>query len=467
MKIARKLIIVNAFDILLIVVTGLFAYHNLNAVLTKLRFMEIADDLNASFLEMRLSEKNFFLYGDKTAFLDIHNKLEYSKATISSAGEDIIRATGKKNFEQLEASFKDYEKAIRDAEVGNPKDTDVQARVRELGQKLREFSSEVTHLERSKLNGIISGSRLGLFSSLCLILLSAFGVSQLISRKVLQSLQEIEKVALFISRGNFSKVESEIPPDELGSVMKAINSMSDELKNREDIILQSKKLASIGILTAGVAHELGNPLNNISLLAQGYQELYDNLNREERMDFMNNIMGETDRIRDIVKNLLDFAKPKELNLKRVNINDTIRKSLKLVQNMTCVYNIDTVFQSHEGLPPVLLDEHQIIEVFINLLTNAIQAGNPGDTINIVSRLTDNDRYVEVEVSDKGRGIAPELLPYVFDPFFTTKDLEGTGLGLFVTYGIIKNHGGNIFVKSELGEGTCFTIQLPVSVDGEG
>ncbi|GLI34110.1 ATP-binding protein [Desulforhabdus amnigena] len=467
MKIVHKLILVNVFDVLLIAVTGFFAFHNLNLVLTKLRFMEIADDLNASFLEMRLSEKNFFLYEDKSALPDIHNKLDESGATIDFAKEDIVRAIGESNFARLETSFKDYARAIKNAEAENPKNGEVQARVRELGQKLREFSSRLTRLERSKLNEIVSGSRTGLFSSLCLILLSAFGVSQLISRKVLHSLKDIEKVARFISEGNFSKVESDIPPDELGSVMRAINSMSDELKNREEMIVQSKKLASIGILTAGVAHELGNPLNNISMLAQAYVELYDNLSREDRIDFMNKVEEETERIKEIVKNLLDFAKPKELHLKAVGINDTIKKSLKLVHNMICVCNIEVQPLLQDGLPPVMIDEHQILEVLINLITNAIQAGSPRDTVTITSSLSNDRGSVEIEVRDRGKGISSELLPYVFDPFFTTKGADGTGLGLFVSYGIIKNHGGNLMVSSELGKGTCFTIQLPAHNDMKG
>ena len=462
MKIVHKLVLANVFDILLIALTGFFAYHNLDLVLTKLRFMEIADDLNASFLEMRLSEKNFFLYADKSALPGIQKKLEESRGTITSEREDIVRATGEKNFDLLEASFQAYAKAIEEAQGGDPGNRELQARIRELGQKLDVLSSEITHSERNKLNEIISGSRTGLFSSLILILLSAVSVSRLISHEVLKSLKDIEKVAESISDGNFGNIGSTEREDELGSVMKALNSMSEELKNREEIIIQSKKLASIGILTAGVAHELGNPLNNISMMAQAYVELYDNLGKEERIDFMQKIEEETERIREIVKNLLDFAKPKQLNLKRVQINDIIHKSIKLVHNMTCVCNVEAKVDLEEHLPPVQVDEHQILEVFINLITNAIQATPSGGLLTVTSRMGEDGCSVELEVMDAGKGISPELLPYVFDPFFTTKGSEGTGLGLFVSYGIIKNHKGTIRVASELGKGTRFTIKLPLS-----
>ncbi len=460
LKIVHKLILISVFDILLVALTGFFAYRNLDLVVSKLRFMEIADDLNASFLEMRLSEKNFFLYADKTALPEIDKKLEQSRASINLARDAIVRATGQNNFDQLVTSLDQYARAIRGARGLDPGRQEVQSRIRELGQKLRDVSSQITHLERNNLNELVSDSRTGLFSSLLLIACSAIGI-RLISYRVLHYLKDIELVAQSISEGNFSKVETEARDDELGSVIKAINSMSEELRSREEIVLQSKKLASIGILTAGVAHELGNPLNNISMLSQAYVELYDTLSREDRIDFMNKVEEESQRIKEIVKNLLDFAKPKEPDLKEADINHIINKGIRLVHNMTCVCNVEAQIFLQDGLPSVLVDEHQVLEVLVNLLTNGIQALPPGGKLFVASRLGEGGRCVEIEVVDFGKGIPHELLPYVFDPFFTTKGSNGTGLGLFVSYGIIKNHKGNISVSSDPENGTCFRIELPV------
>jgi two-component system, NtrC family, sensor kinase len=236
--------------------------------------------------------------------------------------------------------------------------------------------------------------------------------------------------------------------------------MSEDLKKHEELIIQSKKLASIGILTAGVAHELGNPLNNISMMAQAYAELYDDLSREDRLDYMKKVDEETERIKDIVKNLLDFSKPKKPNRNEARINDVVQKSLKLVHNMISISNIEINIRLADGLPAVFIDINQIQEVLINLITNAIQAASSGDELRISTRLGADADHVEIEVRDTGKGIPPEFLPHVFDPFFTTKEASGTGLGLFVSYGIIQNHQGNIRVHSELGAGTCFTIELP-------
>jgi signal transduction histidine kinase len=249
--------------------------------------------------------------------------------------------------------------------------------------------------------------------------------------------------------------------------MKAINSMSTELKNREEIITQSKKLESLGILTAGVAHELGNPLNNIAMIAQTYAEVYDSLNREDRIDYMNKVEEETDRIKEIVKNLLDFSRPKKPVLKEAEINSVIKKTLKFVQNMLHICCIEVRLVLQEGLPHVYIDEPEIQEVFVNLITNAIHAMSPRCELSITTRLADDEAYVAIDVEDTGRGIPPEALPYIFDPFFTTKGVEGTGLGLSVSYGIVKSHQGRIQVRSEVGVGTTFTVELPVYKEREG
>jgi two-component system, NtrC family, sensor kinase len=484
MKIVHKIILANTFNILLIAFTGFLTYENLNLILTKLKYVEIADDLNASFLEMRLSEKNYFLYKDASALGDIQNKLNQSKAAMASAKDAIVRAIGARSYQQLESSTHAYLQAINSADGKSSVPDELQSHIREAGQKLREFSDHITKLERTNVNRIIAESRTGLFTSLFLILFSALGVSQLISGRILASLKHIEKVAHAISEGKFDEVKTRIqaetqgpvmntlskmkwfsffqsnPSDELGSVMKVINSMSDELIKHEELIIQSKKLASIGILTAGVAHELGNPLNNISMIAQTYAELYDDLSRDERLEYMNKVDEETDRIKEIVKNLLDFSKPKKANRREAHINEVVQKSLKLVQNMINISNIEITIRLAEGLPAVFIDINQIQEVLINLITNAIQAANSGDELCISTRYGVDTDHIEIEVKDTGKGIPPEFLPHVFDPFFTTKETSGTGLGLFVSYGIIQNHHGSIRVQSELGAGTCFTIELP-------
>ncbi|MFA6498696.1 MAG: ATP-binding protein, partial [Desulfurivibrionaceae bacterium] len=292
------------------------------------------------------------------------------------------------------------------------------------------------------------------------VVLFAFLFSNLIVRNIGQSLRKVVNLTRAISRGNYRKIEEKPSSDEIGAVISAINSMAEELQKREKEIVQSKRLASIGILVAGVAHELNNPLNNISMLAQTYAEVYDGLRKEERISFMERVDGETERLRVIIHNLLDYAKPKEQHLAKADTNQVIQKILSLVQNMLDISNIKIKLTLAEDLPDIYIDEHQIQQVLVNMATNAIQAMDKGGELRIASRyLSDNDEIV-IEIGDNGKGIAPEFLDHIFDPFFTTKEESGTGLGLWVSYGIIKNHQGNIRVASQVGVGTTFTITLP-------
>jgi two-component system NtrC family sensor kinase len=148
------------------------------------------------------------------------------------------------------------------------------------------------------------------------------------------------------------------------------------------------------------------------------------------------------------------------------MNEVIRTSLRLVQNMLDVSNIEAVLYLAEGLPPVLIDKPQIQQVLVNLITNAIQAMSSGGRLNISTRIGKEPDTVEASILDTGKGIPQEFMPHIFDPFFSTKEEGGTGLGLWVSYGIIKNHKGNIFAESKIGSGTVFTVQLPVYGKGE-
>ncbi|MFO0751702.1 MAG: ATP-binding protein [Thermodesulfovibrionales bacterium] len=461
MKIESKIILSTTFNIGLLLLVGVFAIQNLNLMLTKLRFVEIADDLNASFLEMRLSEKNYFLYRDETALADIREKIESTLQSIDLAHKDITRAVGEENLATLKTYLGNYGKIVGEVRSSPPGDMRLESRFRAEGKKLREFSRTIARLERKGVNDIISRSKNALLYSFLAILFTAILVSHFLSQKILRSLRGIERQAQSISQGNFEKIGGVIPNDEFGTVMTAINSMAEELQNREEELIQSRKLASLGILTAGVAHELTNPLNNISMVAQNYRELYDSLSRETRLSLMSTVEGEAQRIEEIVKNLLDFSRPKDTKREPRDINDTVRNALTLMQNTLHISNIGVELQLVSGLPPVLIDEHQIQQVLVNLMVNAVQAMEPGGSLFIGTGPGRSGDAVRIEVRDTGKGIPAEFLPHIFDPFFSTKGVGGTGLGLSVSYGIIKNHKGTIKAESTVGSGTTFFIELPV------
>ncbi len=460
MKIEYKIYLSNAIHILLLVLIGIFALQNLNQILTKFRFTVIAEGLNATFLEMRLAEKNYFLYGDAEALANIKGKIDQTSETLQQVRQDITRAVGAEKYNRLQGYLKGYGQLIASLDKSRLRDPVAQQKLREAGQNLKTFSENITALESDSIGAIIVHSKNILLYSFWAVVLFAFLFSYLIVHNIGFSLRKIVELTRSISKGNYEKIAEKPSNDEMGAVISAINAMAEELQKREKEIVQSKRLASIGVLVAGVAHDLNNPLNNISMIAQTYAEVYDSLSREERIGFMERVDEETERLRVIIRNLLDYAKPKEQHLARAVTNMVIQKILALVQNMLDISNIQTRLALADNLPDIYIDEHQIQQVLVNIVTNAIQAMDKGGELRIVSRYLPAQDDIEIEIGDNGKGIAPEFLDHIFDPFFTTKEESGTGLGLWVSYGIIKNHQGNIRVASEVGVGTTFTITLP-------
>ncbi len=467
MKLVHKIVLGNVLGIITIALVAAFSYHEFVRLQAKLRFVEISDNLNSCFLEMRLSEKNYFLYHDPAALAVLRDRLEQSRRLIERMRRNIVLAVGEEDYRRLNVMLDRYETEILQIGTAGHSDQMQEARIREAGQELRVFSKRIIDMEKEQVNRIISSSIKVLFYFFSMVLLVAITSTYLFFSKMFRSLRRIEKVANSISSGNFKKIEEEEMPDnELGSVMRAINSMCEELETRHEQLIQAKKLSSLGILTAGVAHELGNPLNNICMVAQTYLALSDKLGEETRREYMETVLSECDRIKNIVQSLLDFSRAKETEFKVSDMNGVISKSIKLVQNMLHVADIDTRLELQEGLPPVLMDENKIQSVLVNLVTNAIQAMPSGGTLTVRTSFREGEDHMTIEVEDTGKGIPEEFLPHIFDPFFSTKGTKGTGLGLSISYGIIKNHDGRIHVRSKVGEGTTFTIELPVHATGE-
>lgn len=230
-----------------------------------------------------------------------------------------------------------------------------------------------------------------------------------------------------------------------------------QLKKVEERLLLTERLTSLGELSAGVAHELRNPLAGIKINTQVLLRKKD-LSEMERKLLQSSLEG-IGKIQKIVEDMLHFAKPKAAHFKEEKINEVVESSLTIFQDKLKKGNISLIFQKGEGLPNVWIDAHQIQQVLINLMLNAIQAMEKGGTLTLKTFLGDVHR-VGIEVRDTGIGIPQSHLKKIFDPFFTTKS-EGTGLGLSITLKILENHGATIDVESQEGKGSVFTIYFPV------
>jgi two-component system NtrC family sensor kinase len=229
-------------------------------------------------------------------------------------------------------------------------------------------------------------------------------------------------------------------------------------------IMESERLALIGQLSANVAHELNNPLQGIVTFSHLLIE--DTVCEGPQKAFVEKIVGQANRCRDIIRGLLDFSRQRAPDKTLCDINNVVRECLALVENQALFHNIVIDRELQPDLPMAVIDPSQIERVFINLIINAAEAMNDNGHLSIKTRSNSNREIIEIDFEDNGQGISEENLNKIFDPFFTTKDVgHGTGLGLAISYGIIKSHNGSISVKSGVGTGTTFTVKIPVKSNG--
>ncbi len=234
-----------------------------------------------------------------------------------------------------------------------------------------------------------------------------------------------------------------------------------DLKKTQLQLLQSEKMASLGRLAAGVAHQLNNPLGGIILftsLIMEEEKLDESVNKD-----LQRIMKDAERCRDTVKELLEFSRQSSQEMIFHNINKALLRTLFLLEGQTLFHNIEIETDFSDSLPPVKVDIQQLNHVFMNIILNAAQAMKGNGKLILHSSFVPNTNNIKIVISDTGPGIPQENLQNIFEPFFTTKeDEEGTGLGLSLAYNIIENHGGKISVSSDMNVGTTFTIVIPVN-----
>jgi len=246
------------------------------------------------------------------------------------------------------------------------------------------------------------------------------------------------------------------------------NRMRDSDIKRQQLYLKaenSNKLASIGRLAAGVAHEINNPLAIINQKAGLVQDLMgfsdDFENKAVMAEAIDGIQSSVDRCKTITHRLLGFARQTDVKAERINVNKTLREVVDFLAKEATYNQIKIGFDLNEEMEDIWSDRGPLQQVFLNITNNAIDAIGHGGTIVLTSKQI-NPKTVEVTIGDDGPGMPPEVLKHIFEPFFTTKETgKGTGLGLSITYGLVKKLGGSISVKSKIGKGTIFRITLPI------
>jgi len=462
LNIRQKVILGLSAGILAIGFIGAISYHYLRVIELKQDFVEIADDLRNITLELRRYEKNYLLYGSAEDLKENQHYIQLGLDILGKLDPDIKSLEGAPQVNLLRQEFLGYQKIMAQMSSlgeGQAKSHELEEQLREHGKRLVELSHQLAAFERQKILKIIQRLKTQLLTAIGIFMVLGGFLVFIVSRKILQPLKTIEKTTRRIALGNFTPLPVMETRDETQRVVEAFNRMVQELEKRQDQLLQAKKLSSLGVLTSGVAHQLNNPLNNISTSCQILLEELDSNDRVFFKKMLTNVEQEVDRARDIVKGLLEFARAKDFTLKATPLKGVVDRAIRLISSQVPA-GVEIVEEVPEDLV-LQLDAQRMQEALLNLFMNGIQAidKQPGQ-IKVEAGLDQANQQAVITVADTGAGISKEVLGRIFDPFFTTKDVAGTGLGLSIVYGIVQKHYGTITAESTEEEGTRFIIRLP-------
>lgn len=331
-------------------------------------------------------------------------------------------------------------------------------------------------LSTKRLRDTKAGSIRTLVISEGFIVLLIFLLSYAVAQRITNPIKKLKMSAEKIASGNLSQEVKIDSNDEIGELAQSFNKMAKELsfqKTLQEKLFQSTKMASIGELALGVAHEINNPLTSVAAFSESLLDRIKDSNFIFRSHpdlavlpkYLEIIHQEAFRAKKIIKDLLDFAKQGEFELKPNDVNLIINKVIILVKHQAKLQNIDIKLSLSDKLPKIMADENRLQQVFLNLVNNAFDAMPSGGILNITSKLRMSEDIpigIEIIFSDTGEGIKEKIKDMIFDPFFTSKPKgKGLGLGLSITYAIIDQHFGHIEVESTQEVGTTFTVVLPI------
>ncbi len=315
--------------------------------------------------------------------------------------------------------------------------------------------------ERVSLDTTVRLAEAGPLVLLGLQLLLFAGIVVAFAKALVEPIRRFGEYTARIAAGDYSFIApARGYRDEFSDLALAVNTMLGELQAQQDRLVKGAKLAAVGTLTSGIAHELNNPLNNVAITAETLMEELRTLSDDEKWRLLQDIYFENERASEIVRSLLDFTRQEKSEAGAVDLAEVIGSTLRLAQNEMNLNNVSFSCELPPDLPRVRGTANQLRQVLLNVLLNAIQAMPRGGRV-WVSAGTPEAGRVCVEVRDEGEGIPPEVLPRIFDPFFTTKEPgRGTGLGLSVSLAIVRTFGGDLQVTSEAGKGTTVHACLP-------
>ena len=462
LRIALGIISAFILNSALIIAAVLFISH----ITKQQKLLEHASNFEFEIQEARRFEKNYFLYG--TNLYDALNKAQDAQNLLQNSESEMRQIIGNDSYEDMAHNLARYMESLEklravddtDNETAETTKLSIESELRNYGAAIIANASNPIEQERLRIQTWLQSSWIIAVSALVFTLLLEIFIVRFIAKQIIRPFNRFEKYTMRIADGDFSLITPKRRyRDEFTNLAIALNRMLSELKKREEQLIQSRKLAAVGNLTAGIAHELNNPLNNISLTTEALIDEYDEYDKTTKLKMLQDIYSQVERASKTVANLLDFTHRDKEAFEQVSIKNVLERTIKLIANEIKLSNVQLDMHFDDNLPPIMGNQDNLQQVFLNLCLNALQAMPDGGTLT--ARAYAENESIKVIIRDTGIGIPKENINSIFDPFFTTKEIgKGTGLGLSVSYGIVKKHQGTISVESEVGKGASFTIELP-------
>ena len=435
-------------------------------------------DFREATLEMRRDEKNLFLYRDYANLDQLLIQIDTTRQALGDSRATLVAIGGEATVRRLETVLQRYRTELeRYPYLGQAEQAAARGVIRDLGHELTEASGELSRGERQLLAGATRQAALLLLLAFVGVVILGLAGGLFLVRRVVRPLRELEAGLRAIDEGHARDLPMPAGDQEIQSFVAAFNAMLKHMRRQQDQAKRNEKAAALGVLVSGVAHELNNPLSNISTSAQLLLEEGAAGDPELKGQWLTQIDSETERARRIVRRLLDSVRQPKLQRQRLPLADLVQSSLALV-NRQLPSGVQVCVGTMADLE-IEVDRERLHQVFINLIKNAADAGARHVTVSAAPQawepelgesallvgdpamVVESAPAVRIMVEDDGPGIPDDLREHIFDPFFTTRSGgEGTGLGLYLVEEIVSEHQGCIVLDAAAGGGTRFAIWLP-------
>ena len=430
----------------------------------KLKFMETVNFYTFEIQQARRYEKNFFLY--RTNLPEAVENVQKAREILREESVNITAVISPAKLNTMIGHLNRYENLLDTLKTLQNRSPEDVGSFSEIERELRRHGAEMVFMavilvdqERKEVEEISRWHRQIPLIFLVILLIMMIYLTHFLVQQIVIPLNRFVNYTSRIGQGDFTPIKAiRRYKDEFSRLAIAINWMMDQLKKNQEQYIQSRKMAVIGTLTSGIAHELNNPLNNICITTESLIDELEGLPDTEKRKRLDDIYTQAERASGTVRNLLDFTRMDTPSFVPVSVHELISATLRLVRHEMEINNIELKYAPEDTEAKIQGDFSQLQQVFLNLIINSIQAMPRGGTLSIQVKF-DDPEFVHIDVTDTGMGIPEAILPQIFDPFFTTKE-KGTGLGLSVSYSIIEKHGGKFLVKSQINQGSTFSVILP-------